>query len=179
MVMRLGAKTLTHLYRRCIFVGSTRNKRRNSSPIFAIVLFYCIRQRAVHLPLRAVVSSLLECRVLCHLPLHCVFVRPGTSLEIADQSLPLCFFTASVSVLSSSAAHLPFRAVVSMFFECRVLCHLQLFTKRVLPLQRHFVKQLREILDDRLNAIIRALDSFLVGLASNFARGIHLPVWPW
>jgi hypothetical protein len=23
------------------------------------------------------------------------------------------------------------------------------------------------------------LDSFLVGLASNFARGIHLRVWPW
>ena len=41
-----------------------------------------------------------------HRSRHCVFVRPGTILATATQSVP-CFFTASVSCVSSSVDHLP------------------------------------------------------------------------
>jgi hypothetical protein len=48
---------LTHLYQRCILVGSTRKQLRNSSRIFAIVLLYCTCGRHVPLGFQGIVPS--------------------------------------------------------------------------------------------------------------------------
>jgi hypothetical protein len=86
--------------------------------------FSVLSSSFVQLHLRAVASSLLESKTSTHLFQHCRFARPGTSAEIATQFLPLCFSTASFSVLSSSVVHLPLRAVVSSLLESKVLYHL-------------------------------------------------------
>jgi hypothetical protein len=107
---------------------STRNQRGNSSPIFAILLLYCILQRVVFFfcPFTKTCGRLIALGVLglVPLPVHWFFVRPGTSAEIAAQSSPLCFSTASFRLLSSSFVHLPTRATVSSCTVSKEWCHL-------------------------------------------------------
>jgi hypothetical protein len=59
-----------------------------------------------------------------HLPQHCRFVRPGTNVAIAAQSLQSYVHTASFNFLSSSAVHFPARAVVGLMLETKVPGHL-------------------------------------------------------
>jgi hypothetical protein len=89
---------------------STRNAgiAAQSSPLcFSTATFSALSSSFVHLTKCAAVSSFLESKILCHLRVHCFFVRPGTSAEMSSQFLPLCFSTASFSLQSSSFVHLP------------------------------------------------------------------------
>jgi hypothetical protein len=105
----LEDRALCHLCLHCCFVQpgtSAAIAAHPSSLCLSTASFSLPSSCFVRLPARAVVSSLLLYRASCHLFVHCFAVRPGTSEAIAVQSLILCFFTASVSVLSSSFVHL-------------------------------------------------------------------------
>jgi hypothetical protein len=74
-------------------------------------------------------TSSLQCalvsKTLCHLSMHCRFVRPGTSAAISTQFLPLCFSTALISFLSSSVNHLPVvRSLIRTILGSKAYCHL-------------------------------------------------------
>jgi hypothetical protein len=106
-------------------------QRCNDLPIPAAVCSYRILQRhsfnflsssAVHLPTSAVIGSMLDFNVLSHLLRHCFCVRPGICSAIAFQFLPPCSRTPSFKFLSSSAVHLPARAVVGS--NTNLSCHL-------------------------------------------------------
>jgi hypothetical protein len=130
----LGVQGIVPSVLHCIFVRPETSSEiaAQSSPLFfSTASVSVLSSSVVDLPARVVVSSLLECRALGHLVLHCIFVRPGTSAAIAARSSSLCFSTASVSVLSSSVVHLPARAVVSSLLESKALCHCHLFLRCV------------------------------------------------
>jgi hypothetical protein len=123
----LECRALCHLLRHCCFVrpGTSAAISAQFSPLFYFTSSVSVMSSSVvHLPARAVVSSLLETKILFHLLRHCFLVRPGTSFEIAAQSSPLCFFSASVSALSSSVVHLHARAIVSSLLESNTVFHL-------------------------------------------------------
>jgi hypothetical protein len=61
---------------------------------------------------------------LCHLSIHCRFVRPGTSAAISIQFLPFCFSTALTSLVSSSVNHAPVRSLVRTMLGSKAYCHL-------------------------------------------------------
>jgi hypothetical protein len=90
---------------------------QSSPSCFSTASFSVLSSSVVHSPLRAVVSSLLERKTLCHLLVNCCTVQPGTSSEIAAQSSPLCFSTASFSLTFSDSVHIPLRAVISSLLE--------------------------------------------------------------
>jgi hypothetical protein len=122
----LGFK-VCHLLQHCCFVrpGTRAEIPAQSAPLyFSTASVSVLSSSVVHLHLRAFVSSLFKCRALCHLLRHCVFVRPETSAAIAAKSSPLCFSTASFSVMSSSVVHLRLRAVVSSLLESNTEFHL-------------------------------------------------------
>jgi hypothetical protein len=99
------------------FFLSTRNERGHCVPILAIVLLCCICQRAVFIccSFTHACGRLVALGVQGVVPsIHALlFVRPVTSAAISAHFLPLRFFTASFSSLSSSGVHVPTRAVVS------------------------------------------------------------------
>jgi hypothetical protein len=123
-------------YGRSAVAASVPSCRRWYRPCHCASLLHpsacCLHLLPIYAHVRSLVASLLESVGhvpsfihLCHLLLHCRFVRPGTSSEIAAQSVPLCFSTASLSVMSSSVVHIPVRAIVSFFFllESKIQFH--------------------------------------------------------
>jgi hypothetical protein len=143
----LQTKARCHLCINCWFVrpGSSAAVATHFLPLcFSTISFSSTSSSFVHLPLRAAVAWLLGSKAQYHLPLHWLFVRPGTSAAIAAQFLPLYMSTASFSVLSSSFVHLTKCAIVSLFLESKALCHLlaHWFFVQLPPNSCHYASQL-------------------------------------
>jgi hypothetical protein len=99
-------------------------------PCVCTASFSLLSSTAVQLPLRALARSLLGSKTSRHLSLHCNLVHPGTSEAIATKCLPPCqcllpcISTASSSLLSSSALHLPTRSLALSMLGFKTSCHL-------------------------------------------------------
>jgi hypothetical protein len=80
----------------------------------------------VHLAVRQLALSILGSQEVIpfHLFQHCFSVRPGTNAAISFQFLPPCVFTASFSLLSSAAFHLPVRPLARSGLESTSSFHL-------------------------------------------------------
>jgi hypothetical protein len=90
-----------------------------------IASFSLLSPSSAHLPLRPHAQSMmLRFKTSCHLVRHCKCVRPGTSAAIVAQFLPPYVSTASFSLLSSSAVHLPVRPFVPSMLGFKKSCHL-------------------------------------------------------
>jgi hypothetical protein len=123
----LGFKTLCHLLIHCKIdrLGtSVAIAAQSLPPCVSAASFSLLSSSAVHLPARVVVGSILGSKKLCHLFQDCFFVRPGINAVIMAQSLPPCVSTASFNLLSSSAVHLPARAILGSMLETNEPCHL-------------------------------------------------------
>jgi hypothetical protein len=103
---------------------------------FLSLVFSLMFSSGVRLSVRVSTRSILGSKTLCHLSLHCFFVRPGISAEIATQSMPTCVCTASFSLMSSTAFHLPARAFVGSMLRAKVPCHLLRYCVIVRPENR-------------------------------------------
>jgi hypothetical protein len=79
---------------------------------------------SVHLPARPAVKAMLGFKASYHLFQHCFFVRPGTRSEMFFQFLPPCICTASFSLLSSTAIHVPLRLAARSMLISKASCHL-------------------------------------------------------
>jgi hypothetical protein len=92
---------------------------RSLPPSVCTESFNLLSSTDVHSPLRPLARPTLGSRTSCHLFLHCIFVRPGTSAATAVQSLPPCVCSASFSLLSSSTVHLPVRPLARPIWDLR------------------------------------------------------------
>jgi hypothetical protein len=103
---------------------ATRNQPSNFLPTLGTVRSYRIPQ--LHVCVFCPFARKRRVYVGDRMPSTATFVsvRPGTSAVIAFQFLPSCSPTASFNVLSSSAVHLPARAVVGSMLETKVSHHL-------------------------------------------------------
>jgi hypothetical protein len=126
--VRSGSKYLFHLLQHCRSVrpGTSAAITAQSlrTPSICTASFNLASSSSVHLPARALVRSSLGSKASRHLARHCFLVRPRTSVEIANQFLPLCICTASFNSSSSSGIHLPLRAVVRTLRGSMVWYHL-------------------------------------------------------
>jgi hypothetical protein len=87
----------------------------------------------VHLFLRLDVRAAWDPNKACHLLRHCFFVRPGTRWAILSQPLPLCIFTATLNLVSSSGVQLPVRLFASVMPAFKASRHLLIHSRLVRP----------------------------------------------
>jgi hypothetical protein len=122
-----GIQGKFHLSRHCFLVRpgtSAAIATQSLPPCSCTASFSLTSSTDAHLPVRPLARSMLQSKASSHLCRHCDLVRPGTSAEIATQSLSPCVCTPSFSLLSSTAVHLPVRPLVRSMLGSKASCHL-------------------------------------------------------
>jgi hypothetical protein len=99
------------------------------SPCVSTASFSLLSSTAVHLPLHPLTRQMLASKTSSHLLLYWDFVRPGTNVAIAAQSLPPCLCTASLSWMTSLSVHLHERPLARSMLQSKTSSHLLFFVR--------------------------------------------------
>jgi hypothetical protein len=123
-----NSRHLANLRRHCFLVRpgpSAEIATQSLPPCVCTASFSLLSSTAVHLPVRTGgLRSMLGSKASRHLFQHCFCIRPGTSAAIAPQFLAPCVCTASFSLMSSTAVHLPARPLTRSMVGFKASFHL-------------------------------------------------------